>query len=59
MRIVIDTDRWWITKLIRRYLNIPPKNWHEYHLSTCGTEYRGCDPKCPKNVWEEEGKWIN
>lgn len=24
------------------------------HLPTCGTSYRGCDPKCPKELREQE-----
>lgn len=41
-----------------RKCDIPPENWWCHHLSTCGTMYRGCDPKCPKEVWEETGKWT-
>ncbi len=26
----------------------------EKHLRTCGTEYRGCDPVCPKRLAEEK-----
>ena len=36
----------------------PPANWWEYHLPSCGTEYRGCDPACPKDVYERTGKWT-
>jgi hypothetical protein len=43
---------------LRRLFNRPPKDWSSYHLPTCGTEYRGCDPECPKNVWETKRKWI-
>ena len=56
--MVIDTYRWRIVRWFRRLLNKPPKNWHDYHLPSCGTKYRGCDPKCPKEVFEETGKWI-
>jgi hypothetical protein len=47
-----------LIRWIRRKLNKPPKDWWTYHLKTCGTQYRGCDPKCPKEVWENTGKWT-
>lgn len=34
-----------------------PKDWWLYHLETCGTKYRGCDPNCPKRIYEETGVW--
>jgi hypothetical protein len=58
MRIVIDTDNWPFVKWLRRLFNRPPKDWWTYHLKTCGTQYRGCDPNCPKNIYEETGKWV-
>jgi uncharacterized protein YodC (DUF2158 family) len=24
------------------------------HLSTCGTQFRGCDPNCPKEIREQQ-----
>jgi hypothetical protein len=58
MKIAIDTDQWSIVKWYRRRFNKPPKNWWHYHVKECGTQYRGCAPHCPKNIWEEEGRWI-
>jgi hypothetical protein len=57
MKIVIDTDRWNIVKCLRRKFNKPPKNWWHYHTKDCGTKYRGCSPDCPKDIYEETGKW--
>lgn len=57
MKIVIDTDKWCIVKWLRRKFNKPPKNWWEHHTKDCGTMYRGCSPDCPKNIYEETGKW--
>lgn len=30
--------------------HVRPRPWH---LPTCGTEYRGCDPQCPARLWDE------
>ena len=31
--------------------------WHKHHKD-CGTAYRGCSPKCPKDWYEETNEWI-
>lgn len=38
-------------------MGIPRKYWL-YHTKNCGTKFRGCDPVCPKDVYEKTGKWI-
>ena len=43
--------------IIRSRSNKPPENWWHYHTKDCGTKYRGCSPDCPKDIYEETGKW--
>jgi D-beta-D-heptose 7-phosphate kinase/D-beta-D-heptose 1-phosphate adenosyltransferase len=38
-------------------MGIPRKYW-EYHHKNCSTMHRGCDPECPKDVFEKTGKWT-
>jgi hypothetical protein len=36
---------------------LPHRPWHHKHLLTCGTEYRGCAPDCPKDMYEQAQYW--
>lgn len=46
-----------IIRFLRRLFNKPPENWWHYHTKDCGTNYRGCSPDCPKDIYERTGKW--
>jgi len=35
-----------------------PRNWTDYHHKNCDTLHRGCDPECPKDVYETTSKWT-
>lgn len=35
-----------------------PKDYYVYHAKGCGTEYRGCAPDCPKDIYERTGEWT-
>lgn len=34
-----------------------PADWHLHHSPGCGTNYRGCAPECPKDIYERTGEW--
>lgn len=35
-----------------------PRDWSRFHSRRCGTEFRGCAPECPKDVYERTDEWT-
>lgn len=35
-----------------------PRDYWRFHHKGCGTEYRGCHPDCPKDIYERTGVWT-
>jgi hypothetical protein len=35
-----------------------PEGYWRFHHPGCGTEYRGCHPDCPKDIYERTGVWT-
>lgn len=36
---------------------VPYHYWHHHHKN-CGVRYRGCDLKCPKDIYERSNRII-
>ena len=37
---------------------LAPREYWRFHARGCGTDYRGCAPDCPKDIYERTGKWT-